>query len=87
MNKKIQPEEIAALARALAQLNAEPDRPQTKIACEQELAKRLGIPWSTITTRIQVLRFRVVPGPRVKGVKPRAWGDNWKPTSAKDMQT
>lgn len=87
MNKRISPEELVALARALAQLNSEPDRPQTKIACEQKLAKRLGIPWSTVTTRIQVLRLRVVPGPRVKGAKPRAWGEAWKATTAKDVQT
>jgi len=87
MNKKLTPEEIAALARAIAQLNSEPDRPQTKIACEQEIARRLDIPWSTVTTRIQVLRLRVVPGPRAKAAKPRAWGETWKPTSAKDMQT
>lgn len=87
MNKKLTPEDIAALARAIAQLNSEPDRPQTKIACEQEIARRLNIPWSTVTTRIQVLRLRVVPAPKVKSAKPRYWGENWKNAGTKDIQS
>lgn len=83
MKNKIPPEELSALVRALAQLNSEPNRPHTKIACEEEVARRLGMPWTTVTNRIKVLRLRVVPGPRLKAAKPRAWGENWKEPSAR----
>jgi len=78
MSTKLSPIDIQQLAQAIAQLNSEPDRPKTKVACEEKIAERLGLPWSTIKHRVILLRLRIVPGPRDNNVKPRAWGENWK---------
>lgn len=74
---KLTPDEIQQIAQAVAKLNAEPDRPATKIACEEELALRLGLPWPTVKHRIANLRLRVVPRPKAAAPKSRFWGKAW----------
>lgn len=61
VERNIQAEQIGELARAVKQLNAEPDRPGTKQACLQVLAERLGWPWEIVRNRVQSLRLRIVP--------------------------
>lgn len=63
MGERILPEQIQQLAKAVEQLNAEPDRPGTKKECMQVLADRLNWPWEIVRNRIQVLRLRIVPHP------------------------
>lgn len=71
IERNIPPEDIAALARAVQQLNGEADRPGTKKACLQVLADRLGWSWASVKCRVYVLRLRVQPDPRKKPKK--AW--------------
>lgn len=69
MERNVTAEEIGQLARAVQQLNAEPDRPGTKTACMQVLADRLGWTWTIVKNRVQVLRLRIVPAPHKRPQK------------------
>lgn len=64
-------EHAQELARAIAQLESEPDRPGTKVDCMHELARRLDWPWATVKGRMQALRFAVKPAPDKK--PPKDW--------------
>ena len=71
VERSISPENMVLLAKAVAQLNAEPDRPGTKKACLQIIADRLGWSWATVKARVYFLRMRVIPDPKKRPKK--AW--------------